>query len=272
MRVRANGITLNFSERGVGDAEANRPVLVFLHYFGGSSRAWTEVIDLLALNYRCIAVDLRGFGDSDAPAEGYAVSDYAGDVTALMHELKIERYALIGHSMGGKIALLVASQRPPELSSLVLVAPSPPTPEPIKETERLRLLSAHGDRDAAMVTVNNITAHPLPRSIFERTIEDNLRSSQPSWRAWLLRGSREDIAACVSRIEVPVQVIAGASDSNITRDLLAREIVARVYKPCPISVLKAKHLLPLEAPQSLANEIIAHLTRIDDLSHATRKN
>ena len=58
---------LHVVDRGRGDR-----ALVFLHYFAGSSRAWAPVMDRLA-DYRCIALDLRGFGNSDGPATGYAV-------------------------------------------------------------------------------------------------------------------------------------------------------------------------------------------------------
>src|SRR3954469_3094878 len=102
-------------DRGCGDR-----TLVFLHYFAGSSRAWAPVIDRLADDHRCIAPDLRGFGTADAPATGYAVNDYANDVAALIGALDIGRHVLVGHSMGGKIALALAARRPPGLEALVL--------------------------------------------------------------------------------------------------------------------------------------------------------
>lgn len=144
MKRHINGVTLNVEERG-NDANGARPVLVFLHYFGGSSRAWFPLLDRLENSFRCIAPDLRGWGDSEATETGYAVAQVATDTAALIGALTIERYVLVGHSMGGKAALALASRQPTGLDALILLAPSPPTPEPIEDAERARLLQTHPD-------------------------------------------------------------------------------------------------------------------------------
>src|SRR5215210_602562 len=167
-------------DRGRGDR-----TLVFLHYFAGSSRAWGPVIDRLAADHRCIAPDLRGFGDSDGPATGYAVNDYADDVAALIGSLDLGRYGLVGHSMGGKIALALAARQPPGLEALVLIAPSPPTPEPIPDDVRAHLLASHGDRAAAENTARAIMMAGPGTPAFTQVVEDNLRTKPLAWRAWL---------------------------------------------------------------------------------------
>lgn len=253
--MKINGINLNVVERGGNNLDLNRPSLVFLHYFGGSSRAWTEVIAWLAAAYHCLAPDLRGFGTSDAPPDGYALNDYADDVAKLIEAANIKSYVLVGHSMGGKIALTLAARRPANLRSLLLLAPSPPTPEPIAEDEQTRLLTAHGSRLAAEETLRKITIHPLPAPVFEWCIEDTLRCSLPAWRAWLEQGSREDISADVTRINVPTLVVAGEMDEPLTADLLQREVVGRIDGARITTLPDVKHLLPLENPAAIANLI-----------------
>ncbi len=252
-----NGI-LNIVGRNGEDHAKDNPTLVFLHYFGGSSRSWSEVIVLLAGEYRCVAPDLRGFGDSAALKGNYALSDYADDISTLIAGLDIKSCALIGHSMGGKIALAIAARRPANLHSLVLLAPSPPTPEPIPEEERARLLAGYGDRTAAEETLRKITARPLPAPTFERSIEDNMRCTRPAWRAWLETGSREDISTDVARIEVPVLVVAGAADEPLTTDLLQREVVQCINGARLITLPGVAHLLPLENPAAVAELIHQH--------------
>lgn len=241
----------------VGEADTHRaaPTLVFLHYFGGSSRTWSEVIARLSSRYACLAPDLRGFGESEPTARGYGVSDYADDVIEMIAESNIKSYVLVGHSMGGKIALATAARRPANLHSLMLLAPSPPTPEPIPDEERARLLAAHDDRAAAEETLRKITARPLPETIFRRTVEDTLRCSLPAWRAWLERGSREDISADVTNIHVPVIVVAGGKDEAMTVDLLRREVTARIGGASLTTLPEANHLLPLEDPKAVAELI-----------------
>ena len=119
--VRAQG--LDFHVRDIGDKQ---PALVLLHYWGGTGRTWDLVIRELAGRHRCVAPDLRGWGMSDKKADGYDLHTQADDVAALIASLELPQYVLIGQSMGGKIAQILASRRPKGLKGLVLVAPAPP--------------------------------------------------------------------------------------------------------------------------------------------------
>ncbi len=253
MRLEVNGTVLNVFE--AGNRRQNRPSLFFLHYFGGSSDSWTEIIEVLAKDFHSIAPDLRGFGASDAPAESYTIENYADDVQALIIALKLENFALIGHSMGGKFALALAARKPAGLHSLILLAPSPPTPEPIAENDRKHLLETHGSREAAAETVSKAAALKLPPAIFERAVRDNLRSSENAWRAWLESESRTDISAKMAQITAPVLVLSGENDETIKRDLLEREVVKRIAGANLVSLPKAGHLLPLEVPEMTAKLI-----------------
>ena len=249
MKIPANNAVFNVDESGAGE-----PAFVFLHYFGGSHRSWSEVVARLPAG-RCITPDLRGFGDSEA-SDGYSVDDHADDVAALVDEMGLGNYVLVGHSMGGKIALALAARRPKELQRLVLIAPSPPTPEPIPDEERTRLLKGYGDRRAAEATFRAITALPISPALRERVLQDNLRTSRAAWRAWLECGSREDISARMSDIEVPVVVLAGECDEGMTPDLLQREVVERIGGARMRVVRGAGHLLPLEAPQEIVQALV----------------
>jgi len=250
VRLTINGAALAVRTEGAGDL-----ALVFLHYFGGSSRAWSGVIGQLATEYRCIAPDLRGFGDSDAPATGYTVRDSAADVAALVHALALTRYVLVGHSMGGKIALAVAARQTPGLHSLVLIAPSPPTPEPMPEGERERLLAAYGDRAAAEETARKITVRALTAPARAEIVADTLRSSRAAWVSWLERGSREDITALMPNVAVPVLVVASNSDPVLPARLLEREVVRRIAGARIMALSGVGHLMPIEAPEAIASVI-----------------
>jgi pimeloyl-ACP methyl ester carboxylesterase len=266
MRFRINDTVLNIFEAGVSNYNKTRPSLVFLHYFGGSSQSWTEVIARLADDYHCVAPDLRGFGASDALPENYALKDYADDIADLISTLTIENYVLIGHSMGGKIALTLAARNPKGLKSLILLAPSPPTPEPIPETERIKLLAAHGNRCVATDTVCKAAGAKLSGEVFERAINDNLRTSDTAWRAWLESGSREDISSEVGRVSVPVLVAAGEKDEAMTPKLLRREVVRRIEGARLVVIPEVKHLLPLEAGATVVKLIREHCeNRADDV-------
>ncbi len=235
--------------------EGGRPLTrVCLHHFGGSARTWDPVIDRLRAELDCIAPDLRGFGTAHAFAGPYTVDRYADDVAHLVNRLAVERFVLVGHSMGGKIALALAARRPAGLVSLVLLAPSPPTPEPMSEEERSATLAGHGDRAVAMATLAKITARPLPPALADRTTDD-MRSSRAAWAAWLEHGSREDITAAVDGLGVPTLVVSGVEDKAILPDVQAAETLPRLRNGRLVTVTGIGHLLPLEAPDAVADLI-----------------
>jgi len=113
-----NGINIRYTRTG-GD----KPPLVMLHGLTASGGCWTEVARLLEKDYDIIMPDARGHGESDAPESGYRYADYAGDVISLINKLELDSPVLIGHSMGGTIALLTASLHPGLTGALVLADP-----------------------------------------------------------------------------------------------------------------------------------------------------
>ena len=144
MKLKAGELSFNVLESGSGE-----PALLFLHYWGGSARTWHAVISELSTDFRCIAYDQRGWGQSDAPEQGYLIRDLALDAKHIVEVLQLRRYVLVGHSMGGKVVQFLASQRPPGLVGLVLVAPATPTPQNIPEPARQAHLHAYDNRENA---------------------------------------------------------------------------------------------------------------------------
>ncbi len=214
------------------------------------------MVERLVSDFRCVTPDLRGFGRSQLPASSFTLSDHADDVVFLIEALGLERYVLVGHSMGAKIALLVASRRPTGLQSIVLVAPSPPTPEPIEEDERTRLRAGQGQRDDARVTLDKIITQPLSSSVLERTLQDMVEASRSAWLAWLDEGSRADISGEMFSIDVPVYVLAGEADPVIPLSAVRRTL-ERFREGGLVVVPHAGHLVPLEAPLRTAEVIRA---------------
>lgn len=129
--VPANGVDINVADRGAGE-----PVLVFLHYYGGSTRTWQGVIDDLSATHRCVALDFRGWGQSDKRATDYDLDTLATDVEQVILRLKLAQFVIVGHSMGGKVAQIVAARRLAGLKALILVAPAPPVPIEVSDEQR----------------------------------------------------------------------------------------------------------------------------------------
>ena len=250
MKYRIGDALLHVTECGSGPQ-----AWVFLHYFGGSGRAWEKVAVLLADRWRCVMPDLRGFGNSDAITDPYSVNDAADEVLALVRVLAIDCFGLVGHSMGGKIALVVAARQPPGLSHLMLLAPSPPTPEPMDASERSSLLACQTSYAAAHQAARKICGQRLPAAIVQQVIDDRLRTSPAAWRWWLASGSCESVQDGIAQISIPVQVISGTLDTDIPTAVVEREVMSQL----PLAPMRLMpgcgHLLPLEAPQAVAQAI-----------------
>ena len=112
--------TLNSIALSAADAGRGLP-LVFLHGFPLSRGAWREQIDAFRASYRVIAPDLRGVGDSGTQPGPATMAQCAADVHALLRQLTTGPVVLIGHSMGGYVALAFARRFPDMLRGLVLV-------------------------------------------------------------------------------------------------------------------------------------------------------
>ncbi|QFT89277.1 Dihydrolipoyllysine-residue acetyltransferase component of acetoin cleaving system [Bacillus sp. THAF10] len=118
-KVIKDDISLHYEDQGVGHA------IVLLHGFCGSHEYWKYVIDELEDRYRIIAVDLRGHGDSAVAENEFTIEDMADDVKVLLESLEIEEATVIGHSLGGYVALQLAKNNPALINGLGLVHSTP---------------------------------------------------------------------------------------------------------------------------------------------------
>ena len=108
---------LHVDDGGIG----GMPV-VFIHSFAGSSAHWSAQLAHVRQNRRAVALDLRGHGKSAPPRDGdYAIASLASDVAAVVDRLKLKRFVLVGHSMGGAVAIAYAGAHPDRVAGLVLV-------------------------------------------------------------------------------------------------------------------------------------------------------
>jgi 3-oxoadipate enol-lactonase len=116
-RVNVNGINLYYEVSGSGSS------VVLCHGYTGSHQDWMFQVPVLAQEYQVVTVDHRGHGTSDAPssADTYSIPTLSDDLCGLLNYLDIAKCCLVGHSMGGLVALQLTLDQPHIVSSLVLV-------------------------------------------------------------------------------------------------------------------------------------------------------
>lgn len=257
MKLKAGELSFNILDTGSGE-----PALVFLHYWGGSARTWSAVTAPLSKNFRCIAYDQRGWGQSDAPAQGYAIRDLAEDARHIVEALDLRRYILVGHSMGGKVAQYLASQRPSGLEALILVAPAAPTPQNIPEPARQVQLHAYDNQENALQTIAFLTAFPPGDSLQQQILADNFAAAPQAKLAWPASMAYEDISEVVGNIAVPTLVLAGDQDRQDPLEQHQREVLPRIPGARIQVIENSGHLIPIDQPRPLAGAIQTFVSTI----------
>ncbi len=115
-KISRNGVGLAYVEQGVGD-----PAILLLHGMACGHQHMAPLVDAFAPTYRCVAIDLRGHGESDAPLDAYSTDDFTADIAFAIDELGLDRPILIGHSFGGSVSLAFAAAHPDRVRALVML-------------------------------------------------------------------------------------------------------------------------------------------------------
>ncbi len=240
-----------------------KPVLVFLHYFGGAALSWQWVTEKLVPAYHCFVPDLPGFGGQPALATP-SVEEMARWVQEEIRKEGIGKYVLTGHSMGGKIAVQVAADDASgAVQQLILVAPSPPTTETIPPEEKERMLK-HPDRTEAEATVRNITIHHLTDAQRHLAIATQLIADNKTWRWWVNEGTTHSIADSISKIKTPITVLASEDDPAISFDTIQQEVMPLLPHARLVITKGIGHLSPMEAPGWLVENIIRIVRKLEE--------
>ena len=221
-----------------GDRE--RPALLFLHGFLGSSRDWRDIIGKMSDEFFCIAPDLPGHGKTVAgvPDADYRMENCAGRVVELLDALQVRTCRVVAYSMGGRLALYLAVSFPERFERIVLESASPG----LKTEQERRMRIAH-DRQLA----ERLRSEPLEEFLaawYRQPLFDSLRSDKRRFEKLLagrldndpagLALSLEHIGTGVqpslweelSRIRQPLLLIVGEKDSKFVD--IAHEMAARL--------------------------------------------
>lgn len=177
---------MRYSVEGSGEP------LLLIHGLGGSSGWWVRNAGVLGRHFTIYTVDLPGFGAMRRSAEPFSIRGAAAWLRNFLHALQLERVSLIGHSMGGLIAVLFAAECPAQLQQLILVAPA---------------IGLPNTRIASYLLPLARESFRLERSFWRMLIWDGMRAGFPT----TLRACREllsyQIEDELSRISAPCLLI-----------------------------------------------------------------
>jgi pimeloyl-ACP methyl ester carboxylesterase len=248
-------IRLHYVEAGTGDT------LVLLHGIGASHEDWEFQLPALARHFRVLVPDLRGFGLSERRGP-YTVARFAADIWSLLDSLGIDRAVLVGHSMGGAVALQMAVDQPARVDRLVL---ADTLPSFRANTLAKRMLFATRYATMGLLGPKRL-ASAISRKLFPGIDQELLRArvtrrGEDNDRAVYLETIKGLVGWAVDdqlgRLTMPSFVIAAEFDYFPVADAVA--FAARM----PNAELKifpgAHHALPLEQPEAFNAALLSFL-------------
>jgi N-formylmaleamate deformylase len=255
---KANGIEVHYLRTG-GD----KLPIVLLHGLSGSGACWTPCARALADEYDVVMPDARGHGASSAPEGGYRYDDLAADALGLIDALGLSLPVLLGHSMGGMTAAVVASKNPGRLRGLVLADPTFLTPERQREVHESDVAAQHRrmlGRPSDEVLAELGARHSHRSAEIVGLIADARRRTDI--RAFdILTPPTPDPRELIRALEVPGLLVIGDAGAVVTRD--DAEELAKLNPRLTIEqIAGAGHGLPYDQPERFAAAVRAFLHRL----------
>lgn len=258
--------------------------LLFLHGFSNEAHVWDEAAAAVAPYYRTLAMDLRGHGDSGRDPEGrYDYDFHVADVEAVLAALGIERFVLVGHSLGGRIAMRFAGRHPSRLAGLVIVdsAPELDARGTVRITVDLQRGGASGGDGisfASEAEYRAVLARAYPavrQSVLERMARHMLRRRDdgrfepkldPQW--FRLRREADETAMrereerlgremwdALANVPCPTLVVRGAA-SDVMSPEVADRMVDEVLQHGRLAIVpRAGHSVMLDNPEGFRDAL-----------------
>lgn len=255
-----------------GSPGAGRPSLVFLHGIGGRASGWQAQLDALAAEgWHALAWDMPGYGDS-LPVRPYDFDGLADALVRLLDAEGLARAVLVGHSLGGMVALQTWARHPSRVAALVLAATSPAFGHGSGDFQRAFVAQRLGPLDAgqgmAEVAASLVPAMMAPATepATQARAQACMASVSPhAYRLALQALVRFDQRAALPTITVPTLCLAGGFDRTAAPSVLRRmadKIPGAVYDELP----QAGHLMNFEQPQAFTDVLRRFLQTAKDLA------
>lgn len=232
--------------------------VVAVHGWFGSARGWgalPEYLDGSAFTYAFL--DLRGYGARKDIQGAYTVEEAAADTLAAADELGWDRFSVIGHSMGGKIAHQVLLQAPDRVRKLVGINPVPAAATPMDEQTAALFDGAAENPGNRAAIIDFTTGSKLSRTFISAVVNHSLENSMvEAFAAYLTMWARTDFSGkVVPSTDVPVKLIVGETDPALSAEIMA--MTWQQYFPsAELEVLaNAGHYPMFETPVALATSV-----------------
>jgi 3-oxoadipate enol-lactonase len=247
-KEKINNIEIAYERRGKGTP------LVLIHGFPLDHSIWNEVAGLLEKDFDMILPDLRGFGESTTVETPYGMNELADDISQLLGKLKIEKAVIVGHSMGGYVALAFANKYPDQVSGLALVGSQAPADLPERKQGRYKTAAEVQEKGIGVVLsmIDKLSPDANVREAVRPVIERQSLSGVAG--ALKAMADREDARAWLPDFKFPIVLVHGDADELIPVER-AQEIQVALPNAQLVELPGAGHLAMMEAPLKTAEAL-----------------
>ncbi|WP_142687214.1 alpha/beta fold hydrolase [Chitinophaga polysaccharea] len=243
----ANNISIHYTRTG-----GNKPPLILLHGLMTNGLCWTDLAHALERDYDIIMPDARGHGRSGVPDYGYRYEDHANDIAGLINALELPPPFLLGHSMGGMTAAVVASRKPNLFRGLILADPTFLSPKVQREVRDSDVADQH--RKMLGLSLEEVVAAARGRHPHRRqgTLELFARARlQTSMSAFdVLTPPNPDYRQLMSGIDIPTLLLFG--DKGVVTPTVAEELQHLNPRLQVEQIPGAGHSLHMDQPERFA--------------------
>jgi len=240
-----------------------------IHGFGLDRRIWKKQVEELSKTNRVITYDMRGFGESSLPEGEY---NHADDLHKLLKELGIERSKIVGHSLGGQVAIEYALKYPDEVNSLVLISTAlSGVRGDTSEWEVLSELGRKGDVEGVRRRMlGNPTFDDLKEGSEERELVKEIINDYSAFH-FMKRDPRESDRENQRLIDLscPIEVVIGEKDEEVQKEI-AKKFKDEIGVEARV-IPKAGHMVILEEPGLISN-IVRNATTKEYHSETSQLN
>ncbi len=246
------------------EMEGEGPTVLLLHPVGLDTSCWEAQVPALAPSFRVLRVDLRGHGRSNTPPPPYALTDFAADVHQLLQQLRLAPAHVIGLSLGGMVAQLLALEHPKDVRSLVLADTNSTLGAEVRRAivERGEAARREGMSSILDSTLTRwFTPEFMGADVVDRTRKRLLTDDVEGWAAAWRAISELETEPRLAEIRMPTMVIIGEKDLSVPV-ARAREMAGRIPGAAFHVIPGAPHMAPMEQPQLFNRLILEFLTRV----------
>jgi len=230
------------------------PVLL-VHGLGYTREGWGPLRELLSRRYRVLSYDNRGIGESEIPPGPYTVDELAADAAQVLDEAGAERAHVLGASLGGMVAQLLAAERPERVDRLVLAGTTPGGARAYPLPQRTLALMAEASALPPEVALRRFVENALaPGSPLVDEVLAYRQAHPPDpagWAAQAAAGASWDADGRLARIAAPTLVLAGTADAVV--DPRNAELIAEAIPNARLQLIDGAGHLPFwERPEEFA--------------------